>query len=161
MGTTRFTIGTVVAALLALAACATSPVDEQKRQDMEADIDEILSYELDKTEYGEPGNCLSESQYRSYRPLGDRHLVFEGRDDKQWVNVLRGRCPGLDNGGFLVMTKSLSGRLCDKDRFEVADQVGSVVSRGSAGTGPTCVLGEFRPLAKSQLKEAEARLEMR
>ena len=80
-----------VAALLALAACATSPEDEQRRKDMEADIDEIMSYELDKTEFGETKNCLSKNEFRSFRALGDRHLLFEGRNDKQWVNVLRGR----------------------------------------------------------------------
>ena len=160
MANTRTTIG-FVAAVLALAACATSPEDEQRRLDMEADIDEILSYELDETEVGVPSACLSEYQFRSYRALGDRHILFEGRKDKQWVNILRGRCSGLDDGGFFIMNQSTSGRLCDKDRFEVGDRLDLSATRGFAGLGPSCVLGEFRPVVKAQLKEIEERLEAR
>jgi len=160
MATTRFTIG-FVAAVLALAACATSPEDEQRRLDMEADIDEILSYKLDETEVGVPSKCLSEYQYKSYRALGDRHLLFKGRKDKQWVNILRGRCSGLDDGGFFIMKQTSSGRLCDKDRFEVADQLDLSGPQGFAGVGPSCVLGEFRPVIEAQLKEIEERLEAR
>jgi len=159
MGTTRYTACAAVAALLALGGCATSPEDEQRRKDMEADIDEILTYELDKTEFGDPKNCLSTNEYRSFRALGDRHLLFEGRRDKLWINVLRGRCPGLRDDSTFIMRQSMSGRTCDKDRFDVVDMGGVSVSQGVAG--PTCVLGEFKPVAKAQLQEIETRLEMR
>ena len=160
MGIRRFAIGMVAATLLALAGCATSPEDEQRRKDMEADIDEIMSYELDKTEFGDPRKCLSENEYRYYRALGDRHLLFEGRKDKQWVNVLRGRCPGLDDDRIFVMKQFMAGRTCDKDQFEMVERLSSA-SFGSAGMGPTCVLGEFIPVAKAQVQEIETRLEMR
>jgi len=156
MSIRRIAIGTVVAALLALAACATSPADEQRRKDMEADIDEILTYELDKMEFEDPGRCLSESEYRSFRPLGNRHLLFEGRHGKQWANVLRGHCGNLDDDDIFVMRLSSSGRVCDQDRFEVHDRM----SLG-AGIGRACVLGEFKPVAKAQVQEIEARLETR
>jgi hypothetical protein len=160
MDSRRFAICTAIAALFALAACASSPEAESRRMDMEADIDEILSYELDKTEFGDPKNCLFENEYRSFRPLGDRHLLFEGRRGEQWVNVLRGRCTGLDDNGLFVMRQTMPGRTCDKDRFDVVDRFGSSLSQ-SVGMGPTCVLGEFKPVAKAQLQEIEARLEMR
>jgi hypothetical protein len=156
MSIRRIAIGTVVAALLALAACATSPADEQRRKDMEADIDEILTYELDKTEFEDPGRCLRESQYRSFRPLGDRHLLFEGRNGKQWINVLHGRCVSLDDDTVFVMHLTSSGRVCDKDRFEAVDRMAL-----GAGMGPVCVFGEFKPVAKAQVQEIEARLEAR
>jgi len=156
MSIRRIAIGTVIAALLALAACAVSPADEQRRKDMEADIDEILTYELDKTEFEDPGRCLRESQYRSFRPLGDRHLLFEGRNDKQWINVLRGRCVGLDDDGIFVMQISSAGRVCDQDKFEVRDRMPL-----GAGIGPTCVLGEFKSVARAQVHEIETRLETR
>ena len=151
----RFATGTIVAALLALTGCATSPEDEQRRQDMEADIDEIMSYELDETEVGGPRNCLFENQYRNFRMLGDRHLLFEGRNDKQWINVLRGRCLGIDDDSIFIMRLSMSRRVCDKDQFEVADRIG--VGMG----GATCVLGDFKPVVKAQVQEIEERLEMR
>ena len=145
-----------VTALLALAACAASPVDEQRRKDMEADIDEIMSYELDETEFGEPRHCLSKSQYRNFRALGDRHLVFEGRNDKQWVNVLRGRCHGLDDNSAFIIEPTSAGRVCQLDRFEAVDRSNMGMALGTA-----CVLGEFKPVAKAQLEEIEARLEAR
>jgi hypothetical protein len=147
---------TIIAALLALAACAMSPADEQKRQDMEADIDEIMSYELDETEFGEAKNCLSNNEYRSFRALGDRHLLFEGRRDKQWVNVLRGRCSGLRDDSAFIMNPTSSGRACDQDHFQVVDRYNVTMAMGI-----TCVLGEFKPVAKAQLQEIEKRLETR
>jgi len=159
MSSRRFALSTIIAALLALAACATSPEDEQRRIDMEADIDEIMSYELDKTEFGEAKNCLSKHEYESFRALGDRHLLFEGRNDKQWVNILRGRCTGLRDDSAFIMRPAMGSRSCDKDRFEVVDR--STLSQGIAGTGGSCVLGEFRPVAKAQLQEIEGRLEAR
>lgn len=161
MGTRRFAICTAIAALLALAGCATSPEAESRRQDMEADIDEILSYELDDTVFGDPERCLSENQYRRYHALGNRHLLFEGKNDKQWVNVLRGRCLGLDDDTMFVMWQSMSGRLCDKDHFEAVDRFDSSLSQAGARMGPTCMLGEFIPVARAQVNEIEARLEMR
>lgn len=159
MSSGRNATGLIIAALLALAACATSPEDEQRRKDMEADIDEILSYELDKTEFGEAKNCLSRSEYQSFRALGDRHLLFEGRSDRQWVNVLRGRCAGLRGDSTFILKQTSGNRTCDMDRFEVVDR--SSLTQGIAGTGAVCALGEFRPVAKAQLHEIETRLEMR
>jgi len=128
---------------------------------MEADIDEILTYQLDETEVGGPRNCLSDREYRSFRALGDRHLLFEGRNDKQWVNVIRGHCPGLDDDGFFVMQLFSGGRLCDKDRFDVADRLDFAMSQGGALMAPTCILGMFQPVVKAQVDEIEKRLEMR
>lgn len=125
---------------------------------MEADIDEILSYELDPVDFGEPKNCLYETEYRSYEALGKRHLLFRGRQGKLWVNVLRGRCSSLDDDRVFVMKPSIGGRLCDADRFNLVDRF-DTLSRTSAA--PICVLGEFKPVTEAQVKEIERRLEMR
>ena len=158
MDTRKLAICTVVAALLTFAGCATSPEDEQRRLDMEADIDEILSYELDASEYGEAKHCLFTNEYRSFRAIGNRHLLFKGRKGKQWVNVLRGRCPSLNDNSTFVMRPTMAGRACDKDRFDVVERFDTV---SSSTRGPTCVLGEFRPVTEAQVKEIEDRLEMR
>jgi hypothetical protein len=139
-----------------LAACATSPEDERKRMEMEADIDDILSYELDPLEYGEQKSCLSTSEFRNYRALGNRHLLFEGRQGKLWVNVLRGRCVGLHRDSVFIMRPMQANRLCDKDRFDAVDRL----DMRTAGA-PTCVLGEFKPVTEAQVKEIENRMEMR
>lgn len=158
MDTRRFVIRASITTLLALAGCAGSPVDEERRKEMEADIDEIMSYELDPAEYGEPRKCLLESDYLSYRALGKRHLLFQGRRGKLWVNVLRGRCSGLDDNSIFVMRPNVAGRLCDMDRFSAVNRSLSVSGTNSA---PTCALGEFRPVTEAQVKEIEDRLEMR
>lgn len=155
---TRFAICFFVASNLSFAGCATSPEDERRRLDMEADIDDILTYELDPAEYGEPKTCLSAHEYRSFRPLGNRHLLFEGRNDKQWVNVLRGRCPGLHKDSKFIMRPNVSNRVCDKDQFDIADHIDPYTL---SGKGPTCVLGEFKPVTAAQVEEIENRLEMR
>jgi hypothetical protein len=148
----------LAASLLALAGCATSPIDEQRRKDMEADVDDILSYENDPAEVGEAKACLMENEVRRYRALGNRHLLFEGRQNMQWVNVLRGRCPGVDRNKIFVMEPNMAGRLCDKDRFSVVDRFDSLESARSA---TTCFLGEFKPVTEAQVREIEQRLEMR
>jgi hypothetical protein len=129
-----------------------------RKKNMEADIDEILTYELDETEYGKPRNCLSENNYRSFRALGNRHLLFEGRNGKQWVNILRGRCAGLNRNSMFIMHPSTAGRACDMDRFEVTDRSNALSS--SAMTS-SCMLGEFIPAAGPQVQEIENRLETR
>ena len=158
MSTRKLTNCIIVASLLALTGCATSQEAEQRRKDMEADIDDILTVEHDPAEVGEIERCLAESQFRSYRALGRRHLLFEGRRNRQWVNVLRGRCPGLDDDSVFVIEPKMAGRLCDTDRFKAVDPF-DLAAR--ADTAPTCVLGEFRPVVEAQVKEIEKLLEMR
>ncbi len=158
MNTRTLAFCTVAASFLAFAGCATSPEEELKQQEMEADIDEILSYELDPLEYGEAKDCLSDTEYRSYRALGNRHLLFKGRQGKLWVNVLRGRCFGLDDNSVFVIKPGQAGRLCDMDRFNALNPP-EPLSR--ADTAPTCALGEFRPVTEAQVEEIENRLQMR
>ena len=149
----------LIAAIFLLAGCATpSPLAESQKQAVEADIDEILAYKVDPTEVGEPKRCLSETAYRDYRALGERHLLFEGRNDKQWINVLRSRCSDLKRGGIFVMKPTAGGQLCNLDQFHVVDRIGTISWR-DLGTGPTCALGEFKPVTKAQVEEIQKRLD--
>ena len=158
MHTRRLAVCMIIASLLTAAGCATSPEDEARRKEMEADIDEILAYELDPAEVGEPRKCLSEKEFRSYRALGNRHLLFEGKRGKLWVNVLRGRCTSLNDDSVFIMKPRLSGRLCEFDSFNVVYRFESLSDARSA---PICVLGEFKPVIEAQVKEIEDRLAMR
>jgi len=161
MHTKQIAIGVILASLSLLASCAnpeTSALAESRRQAVEADIDDILSYAVDATEVGEPRRCLSESEYRDYRPLGDRHLLFEGKRDKQWINVLRARCSHLENGDFFIMEQTSARRMCASDQFQVSNRFNST-SWYDLGTGATCVLGEFKPVTRAQVEEIEKRLE--
>ena len=157
-----------LAAALLFVGCATTSDIEKQRQEVAADIDEILSLQLDPAEFGEEKRCLSDREYRSFRPLGDRHILFEGRRDKQWINTLRGRCPDLRRGDVLVV-KSFSGtRMCDMDSFQVADWFDWPWYRrwpwqwgDSWNTGIRCSLGKFQPVLEGQVEEIEALLQSR
>ena len=156
MDTRKFAVCAVTASLLALGGCAASPEEEHKRQEMEADIDDILSQHVDPAEYGEPTDCLRDNQVRHYRALGTRHLLFEGRQGQLWVNTLRGRCPGLDRYSVFIMRPNVAGLWCNMDHFSVVDRINS-----PAIAAPTCSLGDFKPVTEAQVKEIDERLEMR
>ena len=168
MGALRSAIYLAFGTALFLAGCATSPEVESRRQAIEADIDEVLSYELDPAEFGETKRCLSDTQYRNFRPLGDRHILFEGRRDRQWINTLRGRCHDLRWGDVLVI-RSFSGmRMCDMDRFYVTDWFAWPWYRrwpwqwgNSWSSGIACTLGKFQPVTEAQVAEIKALLESR
>lgn len=152
---------TGAAVLLLLPGCATSPEAEARRAAAEADIDEIMSYELDPDEYGDAKKCLSDHEYDNFRPLGDRHILFEGRRGKLWINTLRGRCNDLRHGDVLVVKLTMGSRMCDMDRFEVADWFDFPPGRRPStwGTGGSCLLGKFHPVTEAQVDEIESVLE--
>ncbi len=154
-----FVIGAT--ALLLLSGCAVSPEDEARRAAAEADIDEIMSYELDPAEFGEVRRCLSDHEYDDFRPLGDRHILFDGRRDKRWINVLRGRCTDLRHGDMLVVKQRMGSRMCEMDRFSVGDLFDYTYGRRPSdwGSGGPCLLGEFYPVTEAQVEEIEAVLE--
>lgn len=156
------------AALLLLAGCATSPESETRRLAAQADIDQILSMPLDPTEFGETKRCLSDNEFRSFRALDDRHILFEGRRDKRWINTLRMSCPDLRWGDVLVVRQFSEMRMCDADRFQVADWFDWPWYRrwpwrwGSGwGTRMQCSLGKFQPVTADQVVEIEAVLRRR
>ena len=161
MQTNLFATGLILTSILLLASCVSpeaSALAESQRQAVEADIDDILSYAVDATEVGETKRCLSDSEYRNFRALGDRHLLFEGRRDKQWVNVLRTRCSGLEDGDFFVVEPTSGRRMCISDHFTVGNRH-LMTSRIDLGTGSKCVLGKFKPVTRAQVEEIEKRLE--
>jgi hypothetical protein len=166
MGATKNAARLTLAAALFFVGCATSPDYENRRQQVDADIDEILSLQLDPAEYGEQKRCLSDREYHTFRPLGDRHILFVGRQGKLWINTLRGRCPDLRRGDVLVVKSFSSTRMCDMDSFQVADWFAWPWYRrwpwqwgGAWNTGIRCSLGKFQPVLESQVEEIEARLD--
>ncbi len=156
------------AAAWLLSGCATSPDVKTQREAAEADIADILSAPLDPAEYGETKRCLADREYQRYRALDDRRILFEGRRDTLWINTLRSRCPDLRFGDVLVVRSFSASRLCDADRFEVADWFAWPWYRRwpwhwgpGWGTGMTCVLGKFQPVTEAQVAEIEAILKAR
>jgi hypothetical protein len=161
MATRHYSACTVVAALMILSGCATSPEEERERLDREADIDEIVNYQLDASEVGTDKNCLADKDYVRFRALGPRHLLFEGKKDKLWINVLRGRCSGLRFHNMFITKPRTPGRLCDMDRFEAANRSDPSTLQRLGTAGNKCMLGVFKPAVKAQVEELERRLRMR
>ena len=149
--------------LLLLSGCAVSPEEEARREQKLASIAEVLEQSVGVEELGEDKRCLSEHEYRSFRALGDRHMLFEGRRDRLWVNTLRTRCHDLRYGDVLIVRSFSTRRLCNADTFQVTDWFDWPWYRrwpwhwrAGWGTGPVCSLGDFRPVTEEQVAEIEA-----
>ncbi len=157
----------LTAALLLLPACAASPEAVARQQAIEADIEEILSVPLDPAEYGATKRCLSDHEYRNFRVLDERRILFEGRRDKLWLNTLRMRCADLRYAYSLQVRTYAWGRICDTDQFLAADWFYWPWYRrwpwhwGSWETSVPCTLGKFQPVTEAQVAEIEAVLRRR
>ena len=164
MGTINYLLPGLAACLL-LTGCAVSPEVESARQEREANIQEILSYELDPAVYGETKRCLADREYRTFKALDNQRILFYGRGDKQWINTLRTRCPELRWGDALAVESFSAMRICDSDKFMVGDWFDWPWYRrwpwhwGRWGSGISCTFGQFQPVTAEQVEEIEALLE--
>lgn len=168
MAVIKYAIYTLLAVSLLFAGCATSPEVEGQRQEIEAVIASILSEPLDPEIYGETKRCLADQEYRNFRVLDDRRLLFEGRRDKLWLNTLRMRCPDLRHHSVLVVRSFSARRMCDMDTFQASDWFDWPWYRqwpwrwwSTWGMGMNCTLGKFQPVTGSQVAEIEAVLKSR
>ena len=166
MKAVRSAISLACTAILLCASCAVSPEAEERRLAIEADIADILSMQLDPAEYGATRRCLSDADYLRFRALDDRHILFESRRDRLWINTLRSRCPDLRHGDVLIVRSFSRLRMCDMDSFEVADWFDWPWYRRwpwhwrtGWGVGMHCMLGEFQPVTRAQVDAIEAVLE--
>jgi hypothetical protein len=107
-------------------------------------------------------------EYRNFRALDDRRLLFEGRHDKLWLNTLRMRCPDLRHHNVLVVRSFSAGRMCDMDSFQARDWFDWPWYRrwpwrwwSDWGMGSHCLLGKFQPVTGLQVAEIEAVLKSR
>ena len=148
---------------LLIAGCASSPEAEERRLEKQASIADILSQPLDPAEYGEVKRCLADVEYRSFKALDEKHILFEGRGDELWINTLRAPCSDLRHGDVLIIRKFSGRRLCDMDTFEVADWFNWPWYRRTPwnwgttwGVGMRCTLGKFQPVTQAQVDEIEA-----
>ena len=150
---------TILCTALMLSACATSPEAVQQREQVDAQINKILSEPLEEEQPGKPKRCLADHEYRNFKALDERHILFEGRGDKQWINTLRSRCPDLRHGEVLrVRSFSAIGRICEYDSFAVDDWFDWPWYRRwpwrwgeTLSAGMTCTMGKFQPVTEQQV----------
>jgi len=150
-------------------SCAVTPGIQTRRQAIEAEIEAILRQPLDTEVYGTTQRCLSGHEYRNFRVIDDRHILFEDRRGRLWINTLHMRCPDLRHATVLrVRPISSMGRICDMDTFVPGDwftwpwyrrwpwQWGTPWSAGI-----TCSLGKFQPVTEAQVEAIKDALRSR
>lgn len=104
-------------------------------------VEEVLAAPLADRDYSQSRRCLSKNRYRRIDIVTDQALVFVGRGDTVWLNMLPYRCHGLRRDMVLVLEQS-SMRACARDRLRG-------LARSSAEPATTaCALGQFQPLPK-------------
>ncbi len=151
------------------ASCAISEEAQMRREATEAEIQAILSEPLDKQQYGDIKRCLSRHDFRNFRALDDKRILFEGRRGQLWINTLRTRCPDLRRAAVLrVRSFSSMGRMCDMDTFVAEDWFTWPWYRRwpwhwgtSWSTGMRCALGKFQPVSAEQVDAIEEAIRSR
>ena len=123
------------------------PADVDAGIDADADItvEEVLANPLDDSAYANTTRCLATTRYRRIDIVGDAALLFYGRGDDAWLNVLPFRCPGLRSDMVLSIEQS-NFRVCAMNRFRGLPR-GTV----QVGTG-VCSLGAFERLSHEQAR---------
>jgi hypothetical protein len=142
------------------AGCAASPESQARRQAAEDEIIEILSVPFDDSQSVKTQRCLSDHEFRNFRALDDRRILFEGRSGRLWLNTLRSRCPDLQHADVLRLRSTFSlSRICEHDRFVPDDWFSWPWYRrwpwhwgGAWGTGMSCTLGEFQAVTVDQVR---------
>lgn len=163
----------IAAAALALAACASGPeLEELKARQQRADeqIAAILAApQEDGSQAPEPERCLRSMDWRNYRALDDRYLLFEGRGDRLWLNTLPMRCPDLRFSHVLAVRSVGSvNRICQSDSFRATDWFTYPWYRRwpwqwsrSWDSGAICIFGPFYPITQRKLDAIEEAIEYR
>ena len=130
----------VLTKLLAVAClgAASSEKAEQGEGAPEAQItaEEILANPLGDEAYQQSARCLSSGKYRRVEIMNNQVLIFHGRGDQKWLNILPNRCHGLQ-GDMVPQFEKRGMRLCERDQFS-----GQPRFRLDAPSMP-CSLGRF------------------
>ncbi len=133
----------VTVALIVFAATGCAARAEKKTPP--PTVDSILASTLTESDYGKEERCLQLSAYQKIRVLDKRHLLFEGRGDKVWLNKLRIECPGLRKNAVLQLDVRNSS-VCNLDSVTSIEVRRFYVDKLSA----TCSLGPFIQIPREQ-----------
>ena len=77
-----------------LPGCKNSQAGSDEREQLDQDIQAILTQSSEADDYGESKNCLRGNEYRDFRVLNDRYVLFEGSHGRLWINRLFTPMPG-------------------------------------------------------------------
>lgn len=120
---------------LTTAACASYSPPEPTAEQQSA-----LAAELRGRTAGAAVSCVSNTNLRGNRSIGEGVILFEGTGGRVYVNRPRAGCPELRPGRSLI-TRTTTNQLCSGDIVSVTDLT-SGIDYGSCG------LGDFTPYSR-------------
>lgn len=120
---------------LALAACASTPLEKQRTADRAVTAQEKLDTALAGLTRGETTDCLPISVRTEQTTGYGSTLLFRVSRGLVYRNDTGGGCEGVERQDILV-TKSYSGRLCRGD-------IATTVQPTARITTGSCTLGSF------------------
>lgn len=129
-----FPLALLTVATVALQSCAMTPADTARAADAKATTQASLGKELAGLTPAETKDCMDNYQPSSLKAYGQT-LVYSVSRSLKYVNDTGGGCEAVERGDILV-TKSISGRLCRGD-------IGQTVMPGSRMPTGSCALGSF------------------
>ena len=91
-----------------------------------------------------PVSCVAMSRIERTLVLNDRAILFVGRGDRAYVNLLEADCPTLKTNGlfrYRIDSGIRTARLCSTQAITVIDRLTNTLSY-------TCRLGRFHPVTK-------------
>ena len=130
-----FPLALISAAAIALSSCAMTPAETARADAAKAKTQADLDKALAGLTATDTSDCAPPSMQPSSLKAYGSTLVYTVSRKLKYVNRTSGGCEAVDNGDILV-TKSVSGRLC---RGDIAR---TVMPSGHMPTG-SCALGDF------------------
>jgi len=124
-----------VPAILLLAGLTAADAAQHRPDPAMAKIEK----QLQGLKAGEPLRCLRRDKASQIMTADGVILYIAGRG-RMWRNDVMGHCSGLGRGD-IVVTRSISGQLCDGDIVQTRAPTGGMF------TG-SCSLGKFTPYTK-------------
>ena len=125
----------------ALASCTMAPPPagyaEAQAAKEQADFQRALAGRVPS---GQPLACLPNYSTNDTVNLSENTILF-GRGGTVYVNHPPGGCPGLSNGLYALVTRSVGGQLCRGDIANVTDIQNHMIVG-------TCTMGDFMPYSR-------------
>jgi len=117
-----------------VSAYAASAASEPRSTKAEAQLQSWLGGKV----AGPPVDCLPSFQPDDMVVIDNKTILFKGYHDVVYRNDPPGGCSPMGTGGYSLVTRSTSSRLCRGDIAQVVDLRSGVIS-GS------CAMGSFVP----------------
>jgi hypothetical protein len=148
----------VVASVAVLSAPAQDAADESSGDlpaSPSAEVEEILSSNVDEETYGDAPRCIAVRRIRGSTVLDDRHVALQVSASSYYLVQFRSRCPQLERNST-ISYETRTGQLCALDSIRAVMTFGGVPRMG-----PPCQIPGFQEVSREQLAAIGAELRER